>query len=381
MTTIRPYLHAFLLLTAMLFGISTTLVARADNFEIKNIQRTVKRSDSPSSVLNFPVVNGQNQTAANRINHAMLESLFGDGWLGSNMVPPINPKDYLKVVPEDDLFRLGYLEYRILRNDNSVFSIKFDFEGCGAYCEHSDLPLAFDATTGRRLQSMDLFSAAGRKALFRTIKTQNQAAIRKQLALSQRAKPTKNRTQDELDQATSMYQSCLQESSYDYTGAMHFLSDAIVFIHGRCSNHAMLALDDLGDLRNRFTYERLSPWLTAYGRALLLGEGAGGQPTWPFGQVFHGTMGDKTPITMYLRDRDDDITDKYSAVSGHYFYDRYRKPIALNGNWSNGKLSMKESDGDKPPHATITLIVNPNGLQGEWKSIDGKKTLRVKFEP
>ncbi|MCX7257935.1 MAG: hypothetical protein NTZ64_14785 [Polaromonas sp.] len=61
-------------------------------------------------------------------------------------------------------------------------------------------------------------------------------------------------------------------------------------------------MDNLGEFSLRFAPEQLKPWLSAYGRALLLSEAVPGTaaPTTPWEQVLHGKISANMPVTLYL---------------------------------------------------------------------------------
>jgi hypothetical protein len=82
-------------------------------------------------------------------------------------------------------------------------------------------------------------------------------------------------------------------------------------------------------------------------------------------QVYTGTLG-KTPIVLQM--------DPETAT-GRYFYQKYRKDLALNGTKEGKALVLKEGEepyGEDTPRPTIRLQPTPDGWAGEWISPEGK---------
>jgi hypothetical protein len=341
--------------------------------------KTLKRFD-----WQFPVLIGTNKKATERINDVIFAEIFGDNFDG---IPTKDPEQRLTILDKKLSRSLTNLSFQVLRNDERIFSILFDAEGCGAYCEGFSTPLAFDSNTGRLLTDIDLFTDQGRKDLSMEIAKRNQETIRNQLAKLQNIKSSsEGLSGEDIANAIEMYTECLgnwQSKDWQkWVGKMEFRADGIVFEHGRCSIHALQALDDLGDLRNAFSYVALKPRLTPYGRNVLLGEAtAGGEPVSPVGQLLKGTLAGKMQITLYLEKPEGVNLDNNSEINGYYFYDRYRKPLKIRGKFQNGKIILDEFDQSETAQAEFILTNQHGSLQGEWKSRDGAKILAVKFEP
>ena len=148
----------------------------------------------------------------------------------------------------------------------------------------------------------------------------------------------------------------------------------------------MRALDDVGDVTMSLPYPALAPWLTAYGKAVLLNDGNAPPAERVFGKVLHGTMASNTAtttaITMLLE------KGNSNAISGSYFYDRIRTPIALNGSQTGQTLELTETveaieakPGQPEKTATFSLRKTGNDLKGQWASPAPNKTLDVRLAP
>jgi hypothetical protein len=85
-------------------------------------------------------------------------------------------------------------------------------------------------------------------------------------------------------------------------------------------------------------------------------------------RVFTGTLGN-TPIVVELD------TTRQDEVTGRYFYEKYRRDLALNGSLQGSKLTLVEGDSrylDDKPVPTLKLEETAIGWQGEWQSPQGK---------
>ncbi|MGJ7567655.1 hypothetical protein ACSFBM_27635 [Variovorax sp. GB1R11] len=313
----------------------------------------------------FPWVRADDAKAADRINQFLFIETF-------EAMAPARAADGLRGVEAQQWKTLPNLGYEVLRNDARLLSLRIEGESCGAYCESFAVGHAFDAATGRHLAPADLFTAAGLAEMARKVQADNVARLRKEIAaLGGKARA---KEEDREDKA-ALYTECLQSRQdpswlkMDPLRSMEIDAKGVLFTQGRCSNHALRALDDLGDFSSRFTPAQLAPWLTAYGRALLLGEGTASAPASAFDQVLRGSIDARLPVTLRLQPLASD-----GSVGGTYFYDRYRKPISVFGTYRDGVLALEESKDTR-----LRLVPEGTGLRGEW--ISGQKTLPLVLAP
>ncbi|MCR6480364.1 hypothetical protein NU688_29685 [Variovorax sp. ZS18.2.2] len=327
-----------------------------------------------STVQKFPFVQSENTRLAARINQWLFLKTF-------EIPAPARMADGLRGVDAQTWQNMPELGYTVLRNDARVLSLRIEGEGCGAYCENFTYAHAFDAATGRHLEAADLFTSQGLQAIARKIGANNAATLRKEIASLQKAKkapqPKDGPSADGLDAVIGLYEDCLSSrGDIEYrriagVGRMEIEAGSVLFAQDRCSNHAMRALDDIGDFSTRIPASQLGPWLTGYGRRLLLGEGSALAPTSPFGQVLHGTIDGKLPITLRLPL----IGGGDGQVNAVYFYDRYRTPIPVSGQYKDGVLTLEEGESK----ARLRLKSEGLALRGEWTS--GQKTLPMVLAP
>jgi hypothetical protein len=338
------------------------------------LTQTAPTSKTPP-IRRFPFVSGLDAHVTARINNLLFIETF-------EVPAPVHTSYGLREVSEEVWQHQPEIDFQVQRNDARIFSVMLSTEGCGAYCENYTTPYAFDAANGRRLGSEDIFTLAGRTALSKQLKAANLTAIQTEIHRLQdeetSARQRKQPPSEDRTAALKMYAECAQfRQSPEYgtaQGKLQIQTQALVLSMERCSNHALRALDSLGDFSLRFSPEQLKPWLSAYGRTLLLGETpATAAPTTPWGQVLHGKISANMPVTLHLGPLSPDGT-----LSGSYFYDRYRKPIALSGRFETGTLTLTEADSKETPPPRLVLTPQGEGLRGHW---EGASTLDIVLEP
>jgi hypothetical protein len=289
------------------------------------------------------------------------------------MAPPAKPGESFSPLPDQLPEGTASQEFQLTRNDERVLTIMFSIEGCGAYCENHDQTYNFDARNGRRLAREDLFTPASQPVIAARIGKARERqyadqlkTLKKELATQQKAQAKPDIIED-LKQRIELNQRCLEseKGQPDAADSLAYADfslegEGVTFTTGRCSSHAERALDDVGDIVVRFTPADLRPWLTPYGRALLLKQGDTAAPASPFGQILHGQIGGAAVTVMLDRVNND------GSVTGRYFYDKYGRLIALSGKRSGNTLELTEgsTEDDK---AQLTLTVRGNALTGQWQ--------------
>jgi hypothetical protein len=307
---------------------------------------------------------------------------------------------------------LASQRFTLSRNDGKLLTVAFDNEGCGAYCEGYSVAYSFDVATGALLTAGNLFTPAGMLAASQRMRTEQVARYRQQVASlnkdikalhareggkdhakSKTATPQGEDLSD-LEERLELNKSCLAEqqqaertptaaNASDLFSRLRFeLADkGLHLTAGRCSNHAMRALDDVGDVPLTVSYAAAAPWLSAYGKAVLLGGPAAAPADGLFGQVLRGTLITKgtgaIPVTALL----DKSAD--NSVGGSYFYDKVRKQIELTGMLKGNALELTEhidaADGaPKPSEAVMHLTRSGNELKGTWV---GQKQFDMRLAP
>ncbi|WP_332854572.1 hypothetical protein [Duganella sp. S19_KUP01_CR8] len=363
------------------------LVQAAAPAQVRSLAVQGKSADGkpvPAGDIVMPLVQAGDPVLSAKINDKLFLSRFG----------VLAPRQAGKAVGAADGIvpdGIATQSFKVGRNDGRILTITFDSEFCGAYCESSQAYYSFDMASGRSLQAEDIFTPVGMRELARQMRKQRLAIYRsetaKQKASLDALRKQKNASKDDLDdleQRVALNSECANtenqraaQSDADLLAAfrsyqLEAAAQKYTIYSSGCSSHAERALDDVGNVKLAISYAELSPQLSGYGKALLLGAGplpAGGGY---FGQVLHGSLGTMA-VTMML-EKDDD-----GGVHGTYFYDKFRQPIALDGAERDGKLVLSERSGDKVS-ATLQLGWSEpaHALQGRWV---GKKELDVSLAP
>ena len=143
-------------------------------------------------------------------------------------------------------------EFQVLRNDTEFLVIVSEVEGYGAYCEDYSIYLNVDVVTGDLVELSDLYTKSGLIFLDSILMNRKQDEIKKNLLeLDSKKSNWSKANLNELECVRSVLTDC-------YTGSVianvnfAYLKDSIVFQLGRCSNHAMLACDPIGDFYFKF---------------------------------------------------------------------------------------------------------------------------------
>ncbi len=276
-------------------------------------------------------------------------------------------------------------DFTVTRNDALVFSVQFDKEGCGAYCENYAETMSFDARTGRVITLADVLNAVGKAEIPKLLVAEGARLYKAQIkqlekelkAMRAKGAKAKSGDIDDLESRIDFNQTCLEQAQQKQADKSWYTVDnfrfdlpagkGMLFTAWRCSNHAMRALDDVDNVSLGLSAQALGKMLTPYGQSLILDGSSVPEPTTVFQQLLHGKIG-TAAITAWL------TASSYSpgdiSIRGLYYYNKYRKPIALSGKQVGQALTLSEGEGKS--RATISLKLGPTGLSGQWDG-DGKK--------
>jgi hypothetical protein len=205
---------------------------------------------------------------ADGINADLFAEIFGAEWEeGMSVADAIHPNDN-GIPPISDI------SYRVIENNPRFLSLAISAEGCGAYCEPFTRRLNYDAATGRRIPLTELFTEAGVALLSDSVTSWKRKEITDFLKETrQESGSARGDDEEYVEEMIAMYDGCLSmldeyEEDFAY---LDFTIDrgAVTIYLPRCSNHAMLALDELGDFSYRIDFTRWKHDLTPYGKKVL----------------------------------------------------------------------------------------------------------------
>ena len=336
--------------------------AHAAGWEVRTLR---SEGRDPAS---FPLVAGPSQAVADRINAVLFLDVL-------EAAPPRAGATKLVVPTRGAMAPVTPSGFQLLRLDARVLSIAVHAEGCGAYCEDFERTFVFDLADGHRVTEAELLAPAGRMQLARKGWQAFGAAIGAEL----RKKAPRSVSEDDRETLRMIYEECRgrvreRARSGDLPRTLRVGKAGAEIVFERCSNHAMRALDDLGDFTWRVPAAEFDAALSAYGRALLLGDGDGRASGDPTGQAWSGTVG-TAPVRLYTGPLEVD-----ASLGGTYFYERFRKPITLSGRYAAGTWSMTEEGEDGAASGTWALKRDGLGWSGTWTGTDGRM-LPVRLAP
>lgn len=339
----------------------------AATFDSKPITYKYVTQYNEKRELKFPFVSSENSSVSKYINTFLHQALLGT-------LPPSEGADSKPIELRN--FETSELELSSMKvtNGERVLSFSFMLEGCGAYCENYEDHFEFDTRNGRVLTVEELIKPNSLRKVANIVSQANEKTIKKFMKglekESVKPKSSKSKKEDleRIDDQISLYEYCLKRYDKDEEfapykdspGTMTILEGGLNFSHGRCSNHAARALDDLWEVSHTLKGEELRPYLTEYGKYIMFGEGSGNVPAVnQYAQLYQGKLGDKIGIILYVGNlkRYENKKRSYSKFEQEkYFYTKYKKAISLS-------LSEEESKNDE-------YVLIENSLNDETKPED-----------
>ncbi len=263
-------LKSFFLVTFLIVSWQLTGFAYANDFSIDDI----KIPEEGKS--HFPEISSKiHPKIAEKINTSLQMELL-------KHLPNKFKRSPLETVTHGDPENIGYHLYFHSYESaeyKNILTISMSFESCGAYCEFVTRHVNFDISTGKRILLKELFTGLGKKALERKIRVINMKLLGDFIAKAKKRikessadyQKDKQWYDDQLDMYEVCYAMHKDELFYkleEYTSFL-LLKDEILIIHGRCSNHAMRSLEDIGEFETRFSYTEIMPYSTEFGKSIV----------------------------------------------------------------------------------------------------------------
>lgn len=233
-----------------------------NNFTISKVSEN--NSEYPDSTYEFPILNG-NIEITEKINRHLIQdfldlnyntkhkSIFQNVW----------------ATKENPMPRLSFLEYKINLLNKKTYSLTFYSEGCGAYCEEFYSSYNYDLSNGIQIILDSIFTKKGKKDLLKIISNLKRTKIENHIL---NLKKEIGEDKEIIKQANLLYNDCLQSLPFEDLNYIDFKikKDSIILESDRCSNHAMRALDNLGDYQFSFHNSEIEPFLNNYGYNILI---------------------------------------------------------------------------------------------------------------
>lgn len=276
----------------------------------------------------------------------------------------------------------GYEQYNTPKN---ILSLSISGMGTGAYSEEFEIYYNFDLRNGKRITYNDFINEKENKNLTQKLNKRVKDKITDFLHSEEEYYQTENIKKEDKEyynDQVEMYSYCLkniENSSLDYY-EFYFQKDSITFVRGRCSNHAMRALDDLGKFKLSFSFKEMQKYLSKEGVSLLNGDFNIPNTKSPEGKFYKGKINNKYPITVL-------ISKVYSDNSLHiqYWYDKNKEPIEWNGTLRNNHFSLIEYDQYDETNnrwiirAKIEADIIGDSIIGTWQDLKTNKIFKLKL--
>lgn len=270
---------------------------------------------------------------------------------------------------------VSFYSWEKMDTPKNILSIAMDGEASGAYPENFLIWKNFDLRTGNYINAQDLFQPNAVKTVEGIIRKTVKKEINDFLIqLKSDPKPS----EEVLDQI-AIYEGCYTEYTLAGIG-YYFAQDKLRFITGRCSNHAMRALDELDSHVVDFPYKDLEKYWSPYARNLLNGSEKL-EKTSLNNKLYKGKIDGKYPITVLIKEVYGD--GSFSAV---YWYDKNKKLIEWNGKMKGNHISITESDYYSEEtnqwilKAFVEADLQGNKIVGTWQDFKTKKYLNLELE-
>ncbi|KIC63170.1 hypothetical protein [Chryseobacterium taiwanense] len=268
-----------------------------------------------------------------------------------------------------------FYSWEKLETPKNILSLALDGEASGAYPEGFSIWKNFDLRTGNLINANDLFQPNSVK----TVENLIQKSIKKEVNdfLTQ-LKSEKNPSEEVVDQI-SIYEDCFTDFTLDGI-EYYFGKDKIRFIAGRCSNHAMRALDELDSHVVEFPYKDMEKYWSPYAKNLLSGSEKMDRTSFS-NKLYKGKIDGKYPITVLIEKVYGD-----GSFSAKYWYDKNKKLIEWNGKLKGNHISIIENDYYSEEtnqwifRALVEAELKGNKIVGTWQDYKTKKYLNLELE-
>lgn len=250
---------------------------------------------------------------------------------------------------------------------------------CRPVCSVSKMYFNFDLRNGHQIGFHEVLRPDASKMMSKIVHAMLRKRYRKQIAIIQKdISEMKNgryrgsRNLSYLQESLQLNRNCLRGIKDKqspmaffivYQLTSRFFDDRVEFTNFACGDPDQAHLDEVSSTDFTFSYASLRPFMTAYGRAMLLNEGDATGTDWR-GQILTGSV-DKAPVKMRVYETYKDGFIGYFGVA-----DMDGQSHQFTGSMSDGQLvlySLFDTD-EKKIH--IKLKQTGNELIGEWRTKD-----------
>lgn len=330
--------------------------------------KALEATRSEWSTYRFPLFEGASP-ALDRIN-TYLHVLEFDG-----LPARFEQSPFEQVWPKEDVGPgVTSLDYEIHEQNAGFVSVDIMSEYVGAYLSLGNRSYAFDLADGQPLSLPALLSEPGLQRLQKRISEARVARIEDFPA--QVATDTPGEDAETVAIQRDMYERCLpliRDAGIEHDRLV-LEQTQLTLIAGRCSAHAIRALDDLGPFSNSFAYADLTDDLSPYGRCLLLKQrGDCAKLRKPqIAGVYHRDINHRRATLVITPPSAD------GASRALYFRDDTARMAELSLQHSDdGNLAKLRNLADDAAIAELRLG-HDGQLSGTWQGVEGPQSLELR---
>ena len=354
----------FAFLTLLLWSVLS--FSQQKNVNTSNLQ-------PQSEDFNFPLISFQeNPSVQDKINTFLqvneLEFIPGSGK---------NPFKLASTATNSYTNYIYFYGWKKLDSPKNILSIELEGEASGAYSEGFTTYRNFDLRTGNYINLQDLFKPNAGLQVEKIINDKVKKRVNDYI-VELKSAPTRDQ---EAEEQIAMFKNCFTDNTLTYL-KFYFEKDQLTFVAGRCSNHAMRAMDDLGSHEITFKLKELEKYFSPFAKNLL----SNSHPVISQGSIrnklYKGKIDGKYAITLLVKK----IYEEDGSLSIVYWYEKSKKLIEWDGTFKNNHISATENDyhdetlKEWVPRANIEAEVKGNKIIGTWQDYKTKKYLKLELE-
>lgn len=362
--------------------------------QIANAQVSIS-SLSQTDTQKFPVVAVAKQPEVSaKINTLLqlkyLERLPDDKKAVSKAVTAAKTVKTLQLDEDDGCCQNTFTEWHQYKTPKNILSLSFSGEFTGAYTATHTNYTNFDTRSGNPVLLDNIIKPSRQQALNDVLV----AMIKKQITEfidtvkaddsqdnNQNDSQDDNEDNNHLDAQIHLYETCIAElddMSLDWF-SFYVKAHSVVFIRERCSNHAMRALDDIGEIRIELPISTLQPYLLKYGKNVLSDSSKQLTSSRLTNKLLTGKLGKASVQFVLTEVRDDD------TINATYWYSKYKQPIELTGTFKNNQFTANEHSYDEKKgkwtdKGSIKATWKHGELTGTWRNVKTGKKYQLTLE-
>tara|TARA_R110001592_G_C13188983_1_gene752095 strand:- start:11453 stop:12223 length:771 start_codon:yes stop_codon:yes gene_type:complete len=250
-------------LSILLFVINCN-TTEINKFSINQIKEVNKKF--PNQEYKYPILKG-NSEISNKINSKIINDLLD---LDINK-PHKSIFENVWSTEEKLMPSLSFLEYKVNILNSKLYSVTFQTESCGAYCEEFSISYNFNLLNGKEIIIDSMLTDSGKKSLLEKLNNQRENKLKKTIEELKKEQISSTEEND-FEERIALLQSCLEMTSISSLEFINFKfeKEYINLFSDRCSNHAMRALDEVGRFEYSFKIDEINNLLNKYGKQILI---------------------------------------------------------------------------------------------------------------